>query len=242
MQLRCLKWLSVFSDMVQHIFCFFEKVKKKHASYLQPNSLFIQVKHFFCSFSVFQHFLIRHNACYFAQFEHIYNVTFTVLGSGCVAQLVEWSLPIPEVCGSNPVIAWLFFQYLVICKFKIFHQHKIYKSKRKILQNTITPKPSKVTKYLKIYQSGEISPNMVTLVSDIFCCYLHMSIFKMCFFFSSLFFPFEFVQKIKKAVEAKSRRSSRHKIPPFLSPLTFHWQVALHTYPHGAFSPQLVYF
>ena len=43
------------------------------------------------------------------------------LGSGCVAQLVEWSLPIPEVCGSNPVIAWLFFQYLVICKFKIFH-------------------------------------------------------------------------------------------------------------------------
>ena len=25
-------------------------------------------------------------------------------GSGCVAQLVEQSLPIPEVCGSNPVI------------------------------------------------------------------------------------------------------------------------------------------
>ena len=27
-----------------------------------------------------------------------------ILGSGCVAQLVEWSLPIPEVRGSNPVI------------------------------------------------------------------------------------------------------------------------------------------
>ena len=25
-------------------------------------------------------------------------------GSGCVAQLVEWSPLIPEVCGSNPVI------------------------------------------------------------------------------------------------------------------------------------------
>ena len=26
------------------------------------------------------------------------------MGSGCVAQLVEQSLPIPEFCGSNPVI------------------------------------------------------------------------------------------------------------------------------------------
>ena len=26
------------------------------------------------------------------------------MGSGCVAQLVERSLPIPEVSGSNPVI------------------------------------------------------------------------------------------------------------------------------------------
>ena len=31
-------------------------------------------------------------------------VVYKKLGSGCVAQLVEWSLPIPEVRSSNPVI------------------------------------------------------------------------------------------------------------------------------------------
>ena len=31
-----------------------------------------------------------------------------LMGSGCVAQLVERSLPIPEVRGSNPVIGKIY--------------------------------------------------------------------------------------------------------------------------------------
>ena len=34
--------------------------------------------------------------------------TLYYLGSGCVAQLVERSLPIPEVRGSNPVIGKIY--------------------------------------------------------------------------------------------------------------------------------------
>ena len=37
------------------------------------------------------------------------------MGSGCVAQLVERSLPIPEVRGSNPVIGKKFIYILNIC-------------------------------------------------------------------------------------------------------------------------------
>ena len=34
-------------------------------------------------------------------------------GSGCVAQLVERSLPIPEVSGSNPVIKFIYIEHLI---------------------------------------------------------------------------------------------------------------------------------
>ena len=31
-----------------------------------------------------------------------------------VAQLVEWSLPIPEVCGSNPITSKVFIEYSLL--------------------------------------------------------------------------------------------------------------------------------
>ena len=34
------------------------------------------------------------------------------VGSGCGAQLVEWLLPIPEVCGLNPVIGKIYIEHL----------------------------------------------------------------------------------------------------------------------------------
>ena len=36
-------------------------------------------------------------------------------GSGCVAQLVERSLLLPEVCGSNPVIGKIYIEHLFTC-------------------------------------------------------------------------------------------------------------------------------
>ena len=42
------------------------------------------------------------------------------MGSGCVAQLAEQSLLIPEVCGSNPVIGKkLFILNIVYCQLYI---------------------------------------------------------------------------------------------------------------------------
>ena len=40
---------------------------------------------------------------------------FKSLGAVVVAQLVERSIPIPEVCGSNPVIGYKFIYILNIC-------------------------------------------------------------------------------------------------------------------------------
>ena len=37
---------------------------------------------------------------------------FKHTGSGCVAQLAERLLPIPEVCGLNPVIGKIYIEHL----------------------------------------------------------------------------------------------------------------------------------
>ena len=39
-----------------------------------------------------------------------------IVGSGCVAQLVERLLPIPEVCGPNPIIGKkiIYFEHLFL--------------------------------------------------------------------------------------------------------------------------------
>ena len=49
-------------------------------------------------------FLKRKECSSFVQSDLQLPPNYFGLGSGCVAQFVEWSLQIPEVHGSNPVI------------------------------------------------------------------------------------------------------------------------------------------
>ena len=41
-----------------------------------------------------------------------------------VAQLVEWSLPIPEICSSNPVIGNIIYNLLKYCNEKTKNKEK----------------------------------------------------------------------------------------------------------------------
>ena len=85
---------------------------------LQPIFLLLSVTHL--SFIIFSfNFALKLFILFFKQsnLHSQYLLTIPYLGSGCVAQLVERSLPIPKVRGSNPVIGKIYwtFVYCQLC-------------------------------------------------------------------------------------------------------------------------------
>jgi len=81
----------------------FKKIDKKIVTFLSEESIVERTSN--CTSYFDQHIF---------PFGSTLNVSMNVAGAVLVAQLVEWLLPILEVCGSNPVIGKILF-ILNIC-------------------------------------------------------------------------------------------------------------------------------